>query len=354
VIQWATGVVGSASLRSILRNPNVELVGVKVYSDEKEGLDAGDIIGAEKTGVIATRDVDAILALDADCVIYCPMPWNVDEMCRLMESGKHLITPCPYWYPFVQNPDEVALIEAACKKGNVNLHASGCNPGGIAERFPLTFTGWCNQIDRITMTECGDCRTYSSEGVVREFMNLGKTPAEAANNPFAEMLAKSWYQPIDMIAAGLGSEIVSYEAKHDFILANQPIETAAGIIEKDTIALNHYQHIGKTREGTEIIQEQIWYMDDNEQTRLQSKMDIPRESGWRIKIEGDVNLFIDIDFPPGLTQDERVAQGLSTTGFHLVNAVPLVCEADDPGIKTFLDLPMITGSMGTYQRAVGG
>ncbi len=43
-----------------------------------------------------------------------------------------------------------------------------------------------------------------------------------------------------------------------------------------------------------------------------------------------------------------MAQGLSTTAFHLVNAVPLVCEADDPGLKTFLDLPMITGCMGTH------
>jgi hypothetical protein len=62
----------------------------------------------------------------------------------------------------------------------------------------------------------------------------------------------------------------------------------------------------------------------------------------------DVNLIVDIGFPPGLTQEEHVAQGMSTTGFHLVNAVPLVCEADNPGIKTFLDLPMITGCMGTH------
>ena len=41
VIQWATGVVGAASLRGIIRNPILELVGVKVYSDEKEGREAG-------------------------------------------------------------------------------------------------------------------------------------------------------------------------------------------------------------------------------------------------------------------------------------------------------------------------
>jgi 4-hydroxy-tetrahydrodipicolinate reductase len=76
-------------------------------------------------------------------------------------------------------------------------------------------------------------------------------------------------------------------------------------------------------------------------------MVLPRESGWRIKIEGDVNLEIDINFPAELSQDERVAQGLSTTAFHLVNAVPIVCEAKGPDLKTYLDLPLITGCMGT-------
>lgn len=348
VVQWATGVVGSAALRGIIRHPKLELVGVKVYSDEKTGLDAGEIVGMDATGVIATQDVDAILALEPDCVIYCPMPWDPRDICRFLEAGIHVVTPCPYWFPFIQNPEAAALFGTACAKGNANFHASGCNPGGIAERFPLTFTGWCNRIDRITMTECGDCRAYSSPGVVREIMNLGKRPSEAKNNPIAGALSKSWNEPIDMIAEGLGCEVISYERENNFILANQPIETAVGIIEEGTIALNHYRHIGKTREGTEIVQEQIWYMDDVHQTRLQSKMDIPRSSGWRIKIEGDVNLVIDIDFPDDLPQEERVAQGLSTTGFHLVNAVPLVCEAENPGIKTYLDLPMITGGMGTH------
>jgi len=349
VVQWATGVVGSAALRGVIRHPRLELAGVKVYSDEKAGRDAGELVGEGPTGVTATKDVDEALSAGADCVLYCPMPWDLEEMCRLLEAGLHVITPCPYWFPFVQNPEVAEKLSKACRQGGVSFHASGCNPGGIAERFPLTFSGWCNRIDRITMTECGDCRTYSSEGVMRELMNLGKTPEQATRNPIVAMLAKSWNEPIDMIAAGLGTRVIEYEAKHDFILANQDIETAVGIVEKDTIALNHYKHIGRTEAGTEIVQEQIWYLDDLEQTRLQRKMDIPRASGWRIALEGDVNLHIDVDFPPELSQDERVAQGLSTTGFHLVNAVPLVCEAPDPGIKSYLDLPMITGCMGVQE-----
>lgn len=347
VIQWATGVVGKASLAGIIRHPRLELVGLRVYSEEKEGVDAGEIVDLPATGVRGTRDVDAILSMDADCVIYCPAPFSVDEMCRLLESGKHVICPNPFWYPFKQRPEETAQIKAACRKGGVNLHASGCNPGGIAERFPLMFSGWCNRIDRITATECGDIRDYSSALIVREFMNMGKTPEESSNNPTAAHLTGTFRQAIDMVAAGLGLEVTEYEKTHSYVLANQPIDSAVGVIDKGTIALNHYRNIGKTNAGTEIVQEHIWYMDDLEQTRLERKVDIPRASGWRIKIEGDVNLEIDIDFPEELSQEERVAQGMSTTGFHLVNAVPMVCDAPDPGLKTYFDLPMITGCMGT-------
>ena len=44
VIQWATGITGQASLRAVIRDPNLELVAVKVYSPDKDGLDAGHIV----------------------------------------------------------------------------------------------------------------------------------------------------------------------------------------------------------------------------------------------------------------------------------------------------------------------
>ena len=349
VFQWATGVVGKSSLKSILRHPKLELVGVKVYDEHKEGLDAGEIIGETATGIIAQRDVEAVLKSDADCVVYCPLPWSHEDICQILESGKNVVTPCPYFYPFIQTPEIADMIDAAARRGGVSFLSAGCNPGGIAERFPLTFSGWCNQIDRIRMTECGDCRTYSSEGVMKLVMNMGATAEAAEANPLKDMLAKNWFESIDMVAEGLGTRVTSYDVQHNYILANQDIETAVGVVEEGTIALNHYLHTGQTEAGVEIIQEQIWYVDDIRQTRLQRKMDIPRESGWRIALEGDVTLNIDIDFPPDLTHDERVAQGLSTTAFHCVNAIPLLCDAEEPGFKTYLDLKMIMGCVGRYE-----
>ncbi len=60
VVQWATGVVGSAALRGIIRHLRLELVGVKVYSDDKKGRDAGDLVGMDRTGVLATQGVEHI------------------------------------------------------------------------------------------------------------------------------------------------------------------------------------------------------------------------------------------------------------------------------------------------------
>jgi hypothetical protein len=54
------------------RRHDLQLVGAKVYSDDKNGADVGTLAGRDPIGVSATTDVDAIRALDADCVLYVP------------------------------------------------------------------------------------------------------------------------------------------------------------------------------------------------------------------------------------------------------------------------------------------
>jgi 2,4-diaminopentanoate dehydrogenase len=93
VVQWATGAVGRHVVAAIHDHPDLELVGALVYSDEKAGRDVGEICGVGPIGVRATRDPEAILALDADCVVYTPQgemnPMGaLDDICRLLASGK--------------------------------------------------------------------------------------------------------------------------------------------------------------------------------------------------------------------------------------------------------------------------
>ncbi|MDX1650079.1 MAG: dihydrodipicolinate reductase, partial [Myxococcota bacterium] len=97
VIQWGTGNVGRAALRAILDHPELELAGVVVHGAAKEGRDAGELAERPATGVAATRDVDAVLDGDADCVCYTatadlrPME-AVDDMARILRSGKDVVS----------------------------------------------------------------------------------------------------------------------------------------------------------------------------------------------------------------------------------------------------------------------
>ena len=65
VIQWATGGIGRAAIEGILSHPDLELAGVWVHSEKKDGKDVGEILGREPLGVTATHDREALLKLEA-------------------------------------------------------------------------------------------------------------------------------------------------------------------------------------------------------------------------------------------------------------------------------------------------
>src|SRR4051794_25496200 len=93
VIQWATGGVGKAAIEAIAAHPELELAAVWVHSADKAGRDAGEMAGIAPLGVAATQDVDALLALRADCVVYAPLLPDEDVVCRILASGANVVTP---------------------------------------------------------------------------------------------------------------------------------------------------------------------------------------------------------------------------------------------------------------------
>ena len=93
IIQWGTGAVGKEVLATVLDpRSGLELVGVKVYSDDKDGVDAGALIGRDPVGVAATTDVERVLSIEADCVVYTPRLTSISEVCTILASGKNVVT----------------------------------------------------------------------------------------------------------------------------------------------------------------------------------------------------------------------------------------------------------------------
>ena len=74
VIQWATGGVGRAAIEGILSHPELELVGCWVHSADEGGHGRRRARRASGRSACARRTTStALLALDADCVLYSPL-----------------------------------------------------------------------------------------------------------------------------------------------------------------------------------------------------------------------------------------------------------------------------------------
>ncbi len=185
VIQWASGGVGRAAMQAVIDHPDLELVGCWVHAADKEGIDLGTLSGGDPIGVTATGDVDALLATDADCVVYSPIFADPSVVTRLLESGKNVVTPLGWFYP----PDaERDRFDAVCRGAGVTLHGTGIHPGGITERFPLMISALSGSITHVRAEEFSDIRTYDAPDVVRDWMLFGKTPEEARGSIMAAAL----------------------------------------------------------------------------------------------------------------------------------------------------------------------
>jgi 4-hydroxy-tetrahydrodipicolinate reductase len=68
-----------------------------------------------------------------------------------------------------------------------------------------------------------------------------------------------------------------------------------------------------------------------------------RDTGWRVVVDGDAPLDIELRFPVTLEQMAATTPGY--TANRAVNAVPYVCAAA-PGIRTTFDLPQIVANLG--------
>ena len=98
VVVWSTGVDRRPSPSGPSRDrPDLELVGVWVHSADKVGVDAGELAGGDPIGVAATDDVDALLALQPDCVVYAASGPEQDaaavpDYVRILDAGVNVVT----------------------------------------------------------------------------------------------------------------------------------------------------------------------------------------------------------------------------------------------------------------------
>ena len=242
VVQWATGGVGRAAIEGVLAHPDLELAGCWVHSASKDGVDVGTLLGGDPIGVTATSDVDAALAIEADCAIYAPLMADPAVVTRILESGTNVVTPLGWFFP---PDDERARFDAVCQAAGVTLHGTGIHPGGITERFPLMISAMAGSITKVRAEEFSDIRTYGAPDVIRDWMLFGTTPEHARTSIMADALGAGFRQSVFMVAAELGFDLdEQLRTTHDVAVATAPIDSPIGPIEPGLVAAQRFRWEG--------------------------------------------------------------------------------------------------------------
>lgn len=349
VIQWATGGVGRAAIEAVLDHPELELVGCLVYSDEKNGQDVGALIGTEPLGVIATNDKEKIFATEADCVVYTPQFPDERDVIAILASGKSVVTSVGWVYPHASL--DTTAIEAACAKGNSALHGTGIHPGGMTERFPLMISALTRAITHVKIDEYSDIRTYNAPGVVRDMMLFGHSPEAARKSPMVKFMGSGFMQSIDMVAAELGFNLDSRKrTTHDISVATAPIDSPIGIIEPGQVAAQRFIWEGLVDDQPVISAAVTWLMGEE---NLEPGWGFgPEGARYEIEVTGDPTMKLNIHGCHPHTVEEGLKRnpGVIVTALHCVSAIPYLCAAG-PGIKTYLDLPLISGRAAPHLNA---
>lgn len=335
VVQWATGKVGSKSLRALIDHPTLQLVGLHVHSEAKAGRDAGELCGMQPVGVTATRNIDDIVSLQPDCVMYMQEGYNIDDICRLLEAGINIVTTRgEFFYPKKMDPQLRERTEAACRKGRSTLHATGSSPGFITEALPLVLTSVARRLDCLTIDEFAYIPESCSTEMIFDVMGYGRPAGGEFDPNLLAHMAQCFEQSLSMLADSLSLELDSVEASGETAVAARRIEIAAGaFLEKGTVAAQRITVAGM-RNGKPLLRFRAnWFC----ATEIEPGWKLG-ETGWHVTVEGDTPFDIRIEMP---RLGGNVAEQMGGyTAHRAVNAVPYVCAAP-PGIVTTAELPQV-------------
>ncbi|HVC71669.1 MAG TPA: hypothetical protein VNC61_15550 [Acidimicrobiales bacterium] len=346
VVLWGTGNVGRHALAGIDARPDLELVGVWVSNPEKVGRDAGELAGLGRSlGVAATNDVNAIVALQPDCIVHTAMADDrlmeaLDDLAMLLKAGINVVSSGPV---FLQYPDGVvapAMIEPireAAASGGVSLLVNGIDPGFANDWLPLVLTSVCERIDEVRCFEILNYATYDQPMVMFDIMGFGRSMDNVPMLLQPGVLTMAWGSVVRQLAAGLDIELDAVEESYVRLPAPENFAIASGPIEKGTVAGLRFEVRGMRAGRAVVVLEHV--------TRLRDDIgpDWPQptgQGGYRVTITGEPNYTLDLQML-GSDGDHNTA-GLKATAMRLVNAVPAVI-AGAPGLLTALDLPLVTG-----------
>jgi hypothetical protein len=335
VVQWGTGNLGRLAVQSVLKHPDLELIGAWVSSAEKAGRDIGELCGTRPIGLQATEDAEALLAGDADCICYAAASMGRDdevmEDCiRFLRAGKNVVNVSDpaLVYPKAKGGDVFDRLQEACATGGASFYTNGGDPGWAGFGLALAPLTVAQEVRSIRLLEIYNYGPWNSPQL--EFFGFGASDTSSSMMLASGVTSSIWGPTVAMLADAMGVTLDSIDESHRVIYADNDFEIASGTIPKGTISGMSFEIKGMLGGEPRIVVEHI--------TKLRRE-DFPEhgvDDVYRVIIDGEPNIKVDM----WLTSDfgNTTHAGYLVAITPVTNAIPAVCEAA-PGVLTYLDMP---------------
>jgi hypothetical protein len=191
--------------------------------------------------------------------------------------------------------------------------------------------------------EFSDLRTYGAPDVLRHVMGFGGPPQSALHGPMQKFLNGGFFQSVRLIIDRLGfAAEPMIRTSQQVALATAPIDSPIGVIAPGEVAGRRFCWDAVVTDMVVVRVAVNWLMGEE---HLKPAWTFgPAGERYEMEVRGNPNTFVTVKG----WQPETVEQGLASnpgivaTAAHCVNSIPATCAAA-PGIKTFFDLPPLTG-----------
>lgn len=352
VVHVGTGMTGSVALRAIIDDPALDLIGVKVSSPAKVGTDAGALCGRPEVGIAATDDRAAVLNAKPDCIAYCATAVRredevIADIVGYLEAGINVVTisAIPMVYPKAAPANWRDPIERAARQGNSTFYATGCEPGFVSLNLPTALLAGAGVIDTYRMDEYAldlDL-AYPIWEVLHESMGFGKPNGHVPIRIAVGKVNNDWEPVVRYIADTLGVDVERVALDWETILAPHDLDTALGMIPKDTICGHRWQLAAMHDERPVVSVQYFAAVTSTPWPDSWPRPAQPGRGGMVFRIEGNPNMTLDLHLDPA--PGDSTNPGVAATAMAAINAIPAVIDAA-PGL---LGAPLAGPSIVTRQ-----
>jgi len=322
-IQYGLGPIGAAVARHGVERAGLELVGGVDVDPAKVGRDVGEVIGLDHplNFVVAEGLAQILETTKADVVIHTTSSYFdlfKDQIVEILEAGLDIVSTAEELsFPWLDNPEVAAEIDAIAKRTGKTVLGTGVNPGFIMDALPLGLTAICQRVDRIEVTRVINASTR--RGPFQAKIGSGMTVDDfMAKMDAGRMGHVGLPESVGMVFDTLGKKLARYESSVEPVVAEQLVKTDYFEVQPGQVKGLKQVARGYSEEGEFLTLTFIAALDAG-------------DDGDTIQISGKPDLEVKLKGTNGDIATVAIA----------VNAVRRVKEAA-PGLVTMRDLPIVT------------